>query len=369
MSTISTEHKNLPVIRILVLRFSAMGDVALLVPVIRSLVHSHTNVEVTVVTRPRFAPFFYDIERVSVFAADVDNTYNGIFGMRQLFRDLIRKASYDIVIDAHDHLRTKILRTFFKLFFTDVVVFHKGRKEKKAFTRRNNKIVTPLPHTVERYREVFSRAGFSFPLLPSPHFHLNERLEQVAAEWLEKNAPPKQELWIGVAPFAMHATKIWPLENYPALMEKILEKTPAKFFLFGGGAKEIKYFEQLRDRFPGACIITAGQLKIRQEIALMKRLDVMVCVDSSNMHLAALAGTPVFSIWGGTHPDVGFAPFGGTNTILQITREELPCRPCSVFGRETCYIGGFPCLTRLTAEFIATKILAKCDPFKPALRA
>lgn len=353
------QHSNLPVVRILVLRFSAMGDVALLVPVIRSLVHSHANVEVTIVTRPRFAPFFYDIERVTVFAADVDNTYNGIFGMRELFRDLIRKASYDVIIDVHDHLRTKILRTFFKLFFTDVVVFLKGRKEKKAFTRKKNKIATPLPHTVERYREAFSRAGFSFPMLPSPHFHLHAGLEQVAAEWLAKNVPPKNECWIGLAPFAMHATKIWPLENYPALIENILKNTQARFFLFGGGANEIKYFERLQKQFPEACFITAGQLRIRQEIALMKQLDLMVCVDSSNMHLAALAGTPVFSIWGGTHPDVGFAPYGEDNTILQITREELPCRPCSVFGRETCYVGGFPCLTRLTPEVVADKILAK----------
>ena len=353
------EHTHLPLVRILVLRFSAMGDVALLVPVVRSLVHTHTNVEVTVVTRPRFAPFFYDIERVSVFPADVDDTYNGLFGMRELFRDLIRKASYDLLIDMHDHLRTKILRTFFKLFFTDVVVFSKGRQEKKAFTRKTNKVVTPLPHTVERYREAFVKAGFSFPTLPSPHFRLNERLEQVAMEWLEKNVPPKKEPWVGLAPFAMHATKVWPLENYPALIERILEKTPARFFLFGGGAREIKYFETLTKRFPGVCAVTAGQLKIRQEIALMKHLDLMVCVDSSNMHLAALAGTPVFSIWGGTHPDVGFAPFGGDNTILQITREELPCRPCSVFGRETCYVGGFPCLTRLTPDLVAEKVLAK----------
>jgi len=336
-----------------------MGDVALLVPVIRSLVHAHPNVEITMVTRPRFAPFFYDLERVTVFPADVDNTYNGIFGMRDLFRTLIRKSAYDIVVDVHDHLRTKILRTFFRFLFTDVVVFSKGRKEKKAFTRKKNKVTTPLPHTIERYREAFVRAGFSFEILPDPHFQLNERLEQVAADWVQANVPPKKEIWIGLAPFAMHATKIWPLENYQHLIELILGQTPARFFLFGGGAKEIEFFESLCKQFPEACTIAAGQLKIRQEIALMKHLDVMVCVDSSNMHLAALAGIPLVSIWGGTHPDVGFAPFGKESTVIQITREELPCRPCSVYGRETCYVGGFPCLTRITPGFIAEKVLAK----------
>ena len=334
-----------------------MGDVALLVPVIRSVVNAHSNLEVTVVTRPRFAPFFYDIERVKVFPADVDNTYNGIFGMRELFRALIRKASYDVVIDMHDHVRTKILRTFFKLFFTDVVVFEKGRNDKRAFTRKKNKITTPLPHTVYRYSEAFARAGFPFEMMAPPYLEINESLHSVACEWLTNHGLEKKELWIGLAPFAMHATKIWPLENYPLLIQEILKKKSAKFFLFGGGDKEIKYFESLQKKFPEVCVITAGQLKIRQEIALIKHLDVMICVDSSNMHLAALAGVPVFSIWGGTHPDVGFSPFGEKNTIIQITREELPCRPCSVYGRETCYVGGFPCVTRITPELIATKVL------------
>lgn len=349
----------MPLIKILVLRFSAMGDVALLVPVLRSLVSAHANVEVTVVTRPKYAPFFYDIERVKVFAADVDNTYNGVFGMRDLFRTLIRKASYDVVIDLHDHVRTVILRTFFKLFFTDIVVFDKGRKEKKAFARKNNKITGSLPHTVGRYHAAFAKAGFVFDLLPPPYFELNESLQTAAREWIEKQNLKKNESWIGLAPFAMHATKIWPLENYGALIESILSRGPAKFFLFGGGDKEVKFFEGLQKKYPAACVITAGQLKIRQEIALMKHLDVLICVDSSNMHLAALAGVPVFSIWGGTHPDIGFAPFGNGHEIMQITRDELPCRPCSVYGRETCYVGGFPCLTRITAEEISREVMKK----------
>jgi ADP-heptose:LPS heptosyltransferase len=338
-----------------------MGDVALLVPVIRSLVKAHNNVEVTVVTRPRFAPFFYDIERVKVFAADVVNIYNGIFGMRDLFRTLIRKASYDFVIDLHDHIRTTILRTFFKLFFTEVIVFDKGKKEKKAFARKKNKVLESLPHTVERYQSAFAKAGFEFDLLKPPHFDLNESLQTVALEWLEKQGLQKKEKWIGIAPFAKHATKIWPLENYAALIGNILDKTPAKFFLFGGGEKEGKYFESLQKKYPGSIVNTTGQLKIRQELALMKHLDVMVCVDSANMHLAALTGIPVFSIWGGTHPDVGFAPLGDDNTLIQITRNELPCRPCSVYGRETCYVGGFPCLTRITSELIAEQVVRKLN--------
>ncbi len=337
-----------------------MGDVALLVPVIKSFVAAHKDIEVTVVTRPRFAPFFYDIERVVSFPADVDYTYNGVFGMRDLFRTLIRKGDYDLVIDMHDHIRTIFLRTLFKMFGTPVAVFNKGRKEKKAFSRKENKITEPLVHTVNRYHQAFEKAGFVFPLLPPPYFTLNDSILATASEWLAQRNLRKAEKWIGIAPFAMHASKIWPLENYIQVIENILKKTPAKFFFFGGGQREVKYFESIKNKFPQHCEIVADQLKLRQEIAIMQNLDVMLAVDSSNMHIATLAGIPVISVWGGTHPDVGFGPFGkGEESVIQITRAELPCRPCSVYGRETCHVGGFPCLTRISSDVIADRVLQR----------
>ena len=90
----------------------------------------------------------------------------------------------------------------------------------------------------------------------------------------------------------------------------------------------------------------------------MERLDAMVAVDSSNMHLASLMNLPVVSIWGGTHPDVGFAPFGqNPDNIIQISRDDLPCRPCSVYGRENCYRGDFACLYRIEPEVVAKRIV------------
>jgi ADP-heptose:LPS heptosyltransferase len=346
--------------RILVLRFSAMGDVALLLPVLRSLVAAHPDVEVTLVTRPRFTSFFQGLERVEVFEADVDYDYTGFFGMRTLFGVLLRKSHYDVVIDVHDHIRTIFLRTLFRVFGTKVVTFNKGRKEKKAFTRKENKIVTPLPHTIERYHEAFERAGFSFPMLKAPFYTPSEKVSSLLQEWLTNQQLEKKEKWIGVAPFALHTSKIWPLANYAKLFETVLRDQPVKFFLYGGGKKEVAYFEDLRSLFPSQVVVVAGQLTLRQEMALMQKLDLMLCVDSSNMHLAMLAGAPLLSIWGGTHPDVGFGPYQrGPESIVQIDRAELACRPCSVFGTETCARGDFACLTRLTPEIIAARIKSR----------
>ncbi|HKZ39202.1 MAG TPA: glycosyltransferase family 9 protein, partial [Chryseolinea sp.] len=263
--------------KILVLRFSAMGDVVLLVPVIRSFVAAYPDVEVTVVTRPKFASFFTDIERVVPFPADVDNTYNGIFGMRELFKKLLLKGSYEVVIDMHDHIRTIMLRNLFKIFFTRVVIFQKGRRAKRAISRKTNKSTTPLIHTVERYRLAFEKAGFTFPILPPPFFKIKETIKNEVAEWLQKNNVSKNERWVGVAPFAKHTSKIWPLDNYIQVMSNLIEKSLVKFFLFGGGEKEVMYFETLRAKFPDRCIVVAGQLKLKQELALMEKLDLMLC--------------------------------------------------------------------------------------------
>jgi ADP-heptose:LPS heptosyltransferase len=343
--------------KILVLRFSAMGDVVLLIPVIRSFVAVYPDVEVTVVTRPKFASLFTDIERVIPFPADVDNTYNGIFGMRELFKKLLLKGSYDVVVDLHDHIRTIMLRSLFKIFFTRIVIFEKGRGDKRAITQKDNKSVTPLIHTVERYRLAFEKAGFPFSIIPPPYFNLKETIKKEIDEWLQKNNIQKNEKWIGIAPFAKHISKIWPLDNYNQVIEKLIKESPVKFFLFGAGEKEVKYFEMIKEKFPDHCIIVAGQLKLKQELVLMKKLDLMLCVDSSNMHLASLMGIPVISIWGGTHTDVGFGPYGkGEESIIQISREELPCRPCSVFGREKCYRGDFACLTWIAPERVVDQI-------------
>ncbi len=335
-----------------------MGDVVLLVPVVRSIVATYPDVEVTVVTRPKFASFFTDIERVVPFPADVDYTYNGVFGMRELFKKLLRKGNYDVVIDMHDHIRTMVLRTLFKLFGMPVIVFQKGRAEKKKFTQKENKETKALPHTVQRYQQAFENAGFPTPIIQPPFINLKDSTREDVEKWLVSKQLEKKEKWIGIAPFAMHTTKIWPVKNYAALIRQLTEAGPAKFFLFGGGDKEVAFFKELEKEFPAYCHIVAGEMKIKQELALMQKLDAFVCVDSSNMHFASLLGVPVISIWGGTHPDVGFGPLNAEkDNIIQISRDELPCRPCSVYGRETCYRGDFACLNRITPDVVKDSVL------------
>lgn len=89
------------------------------------------------------------------------------------------------------------------------------------------------------------------------------------------------------------------------------------------------------------------------ELALIRQLDLMLCMDSGNMHLAALSGVPVLSIWGATHPFAGFGPYGQADKhLLQIPNDVLPCRPCSVFGNKPCWRGDWACLQMISVEMV-----------------
>ena len=90
------------------------------------------------------------------------------------------------------------------------------------------------------------------------------------------------------------------------------------------------------------------------ELSIMSQLDVMLSMDSANMHLASLVNTPVISIWGATHPYAGF--MGWRQDKSNTVEIELPCRPCSIFGNKPCWRKDYACLYEITPEMIIEKI-------------
>jgi ADP-heptose:LPS heptosyltransferase len=109
-------------------------------------------------------------------------------------------------------------------------------------------------------------------------------------------------------------------------------------------------------RVPGSENLV-GKLNLDEELALMSRLDIMIAMDSSNMHMAALVGTKVISIWGGTDPLSGFGAWTQPPAYsISIPVDELTCRPCTTFGKGTCSRGDFACMNWLTPEIVYNKL-------------
>jgi len=311
---------------ILVIRLSAMGDVAMLAPIFSALQSDFPNVRITLLTKAQFAPIFSELSNVAVFPVMVKGEHKGFLGLFRLFRSLKRKR-IDAVADTHNVLRSNVLKFLFQLSGVPVVQLNKGRAQKKALTRSKNKVFKPLKTTHERYADVFRKLGYAIALkedgvlakLPLP---------QKAVALLE-NKPKKI---IGVAPFAAHQGKMYPIVQ----MEKViglLEGEDCTVLLFGGGKQEEEILKGISEKLGPNVLSVAGNMGLGEELALLSNIDAMVSMDSGNGHLAANYSVPVITIWGVTHPYAGFAPFAqGPSRSLMANREEYPLIPTSIYG-------------------------------------
>jgi ADP-heptose:LPS heptosyltransferase len=334
---------------LLVIRTSAMGDVALLTPVIVGMREQYPDVEITIITCKVFESFFYSISGIKLFFPDFKRNHKGLTGIFRMYRDL-GKNHTDCVIDLHDVLRSKILRKLFKSSGVPVYVIHKGRNDKKKIIKGERK--TGLKHSVLRYCDVFAEAGY--PLVPSDPPCIQPSPDGLAEVFgLKLN---ETEFNIGVAPYARHKLKIWPEDHMIKLLEMISARQSVKIWLFGG-SNELEKLENFKSRIPDSFLVT-GKLSLAGELALMSRLDLMISMDSSNMHMAALAGGRVISIWGGTDPLTGFGAWKlPDNMAIRIPPEELTCRPCTIFGKGECRRGDLACMNWLTPRKVFDRMV------------
>lgn len=334
---------------ILVFRLSAMGDVAMTVPVLRALVSQYPEVKVTVVSRPFFKPFFEEIPNVNFFEIDLKQRHKGVLGLIRLYKDL-KKLKIDAVADLHNVLRSKVIRTLFSLGGKKTAFVDKGRAAKKALTRSENKIFKPVKSMVERHLDVFNKLGFSLnldnPVFP-PKPNLTSEILNLTGE--------KKQSWIGIAPFAQYDSKVYPQDLMQQVIDKLAENPDYKIFLFGGGAKEIEILDQLAKGKENV-ITVAGKIKFDEELKLISNLDVMLSMDSGNSHIAAMLGVRVVTLWGATHPFAGFLAFNQSlETTLVSDREKYPLLPTSVYGNKK--VEGYEDAMRsISAESVVEKV-------------
>lgn len=324
-----------------------MGDVAMTVPVIRALVEQN-QVKVTVVSRPFFEPFFKDIKNVEFFSVDLQNRHKGFSGLYRLFRDLKNK-NVDYIADLHNVLRSKIIGVFFRFSGKKIAILDKGRKEKKALTRAENKVLKPLKSMHQRYADVFTELGFKVDL-SNPNFpqkrNLSNDILDKFGDFAQKN--------IGIAPFAQYDTKTYPLDLMQQVIDKLSENQENKIFLFGGKT-DLLSLKKLQNNHPNV-VITTGKLSFEQELQLISHLDVMLSMDSGNAHIAAMYGVKTIVLFGVTHPFLGFMPFGQPfeNAILPDLKK-YPKLPTSVYGNKK--VEGYQDVMRsISPEAVISKI-------------
>jgi ADP-heptose:LPS heptosyltransferase len=330
---------------ILVIRFSALGDVAMAVPVIKNLLARNPLLRITFLSTPFVAPFFKDIERLSFYGINVKD-YKGIAGIYKLSKKLKADIAFDAIADIHNVLRTKLLRLF--LGNKNSAIIDKGRAEKKQLTKPTNKNLHQLKSSFQRYADVFLKLGL--PIQLHKEIGVTALLPNVSFLPFEKTGGEKI---IGIAPFAKHHAKMYPLQKMIEVIQLLLKQNEYKILLFGT-ASEIAQLDHIVLNKPNIFSM-AGKLSFADELNVISQLDVMVSMDSANMHLASLYAVPVVSLWGGTHPYLGFYGWGqDEKNILQI---DLPCRPSSVFGNKPCPVhGDAGCMQDITPQMVVEKL-------------
>lgn len=334
---------------ILVIRLSAMGDVAMIIPVLRALIQQYPNLKITFVSRPFFKPFFDGIPNVNFFAVDLQKRHKGFFGLLRLFSDL-KKLDIDAVADLHNVLRSKVVRSLFALSGKKIAFTDKGRAEKKALTSLTNKVFKPVKPMVERHVETFEKLGFSIDLT-NPKFPI----KAILSDEILKITGNKTQKWLGIAPFAQYQSKVYPLDLMQKVIDELAKKNSIKIFLFGGGSEEIQKLNQLQNNHSNV-IVLAGKLKFNQELEVISNLDVMLSMDSGNSHIAAMLGVKVITLWGATHPFAGFSPFNQPlENCITADREKYPLLPTSIYGNKK--VDGYEDVMRsISVESIVKKI-------------
>lgn len=324
------------------------------VPVVWALATQYPDIRVTVLSRKFARPLFDDLApNINFMEADLTKEYHGMRGLNALYRRLVAKQ-FTKVADLHNVLRSEYLRMRFNLGRYRVEHINKHRKQRKQLTSYKKKVLRQLPSSFENYAEVFAQLGYPVDIrkfrsiFPEEGGNLN---------MLPAAIGPKKsfEQWIGIAPFAAHEGKVYP----PRLMEQVIfqliqQYPKARIFFFGKGDQENKYFQLWCAQYRQCLYVSKHCETMYQELILMSHLNVMLSMDSANMHLASLTGVPVVSVWGATHPMAGFLGYNqDPDNVIQL---DLECRPCSIFGNKPCQRGDYACLQNIPPERIVERI-------------
>ena len=326
---------------VLVIRLSALGDVAIMAPIVKAYADANPDVRFTVAGPPMLAPLFAGMSNVDYLGLKKKQSFIKIYRA-------LDAVGADTVIDLHKVNRvgfaivTLRLRHLFNPHFR-IFALHKGKLSRWLFLHHWRR--TPRKPQYVRYDDVFRRAGLS-----CEHSIFTQAIKQ----------SDNQAITIGIAPFSQHEGKIWPLERTEALV-RMLSERGHEVVLFGSKS-EAQVLEKWARHYAGVTSL-AGRLPFAEELGVIRSLAVMVSMDSANMHFASAVGVPVVSVWGATHPDFGFYGIGQDRNNALCA--DLPCQPCSAFGQRPCRYGDYRCLKAITPEQVVAKVEALLPGLPP----
>ena len=342
-----------PLRNVLVIRLSALGDVAMTIPALYPVCKANPGTRFVMLTKKWPASMFHDRPgNLMVIGIDVKTEYKGVAGLMRLAKQLRHDYDIDAVADLHNVLRSRVIGLCMKLHGIPVVRLDKQRARRKALI--THKTAEPVTPTIDRYRNVFSQLGL---LAPANFTRLYDGKPLPASPIVPDKKPGQR--WIAVSPFSAHEGKVYPLELMRQVVASLSEHENYQVFLMGGGKEEKIALRKMVGK--NKRVISMAEIKhgFIDEFALLGKCDLMLTMDSANMHLASLMGVKALTIWGATAPSCGFLGYGqDAADDLQL---DMDCRPCSIYGERSCRYGDYRCLKNIPAEEVVKRVIVTIE--------
>lgn len=313
---------------VLAVRFSSIGDVLLITPLLRAIRRRHPASRITVLTKSTYLPLLSHNPHVSEVVGVTPS-----HGLSSLAADL-RGRGFTHLLDLHDSIRTRVLRTLVPGRWS---TYPKHRLARSVLIHFKQNWYRDQRPVAERY----FTAARDLDVTPDgqpPEFFLGPEADLEVTEWLT-GALPSHRALIAIAPGAAHATKRWPVEHWRGLIQHLIAGGFGVVIV--GGKEDAPLSAALAEKAGPMVADATGVFGLQGTGALLRRVAAVVSGDTGVMHMATAVGTPVVALFGPTVRPFGFYPYSGRAQVVELS---LPCRPCSSKGGPRCPLGHHRCL-------------------------
>jgi len=322
---------------ILIVRFSAIGDILLITPLLRAIRARYPGARIAVLTKEQYVPLLSHNPHVSeVLAVAPDE---GILAIAER----IRGVHYTHLLDLHGNLRSHALQ---RLAPGPWRSYAKRWLERALLITIKRDIYGPEVPVPERYFEAAAELAVH-PDGGPPDFFIGEEADQRAAEYLSSLGLGQDRPIVAIAPGAAHATKCWPAEYWVELVRRITP-TGADVAILGGPG-DVELAGRISGLAGANVASVAGALGLQETGAVIRRAEVLISGDTGIMHMATGVGTPVVALFGPTVRQFGFFPYRSEGGVVEL---DLPCRPCSAHGSARCPLGHHRCMKQMLPDLV-----------------
>jgi len=340
--------------KILIIRFSSIGDIILASPLIRVLYKRFPASKIDFVVRKQYAELIhYHPGLNSIYEFD---TRGGFSELHKLAK-IIRYNKYDLIIDIHNSLRSRYIRYYSGA--KKAVVIDKRILARTMLVRFKKKYYKDFVSVAGRYIEPLKAFGIGNDAKGLEIFIPDETVSRISGKMSPLKLHTFKEI-VGFCPSAKHATKRWPEERFIETGIRLAHELKAKIAIFGGksDAALCAMITQGINSKSGEeyAVDYSDQFSLLETAAAIKFCDIIVTNDSGLMHIAAAMGKKIVAIFGSTVREFGFFPIGTENIIVE--RKGLYCRPCSHIGRSSCPEGHFRCMNEILTDDVVNAVKA-----------